>query len=241
MDGNETEEETAQLRKSLESLNENYVLEIISYDESDSLDDKASRFFSDLSDTDTPGEQGRTASDGWSRIVEDEINHFFVLYVDMDFDSDNFSLDELWRDRIENYICSPLLNDEEIWKRFCGNDLSRKRIYISPVRSSNLSTIKSIFKIFLNKQIDDIRLHEKRDVKLRYYLTALNLPYKKGDSSETLTPETSNIYKLAESLKKDRLYLSGDVIELLPLNIRKNLNHREEDGELYSYSFNLMT
>lgn len=178
--------------------------------------------------------------EGWATIKENETYSFFVLYLELDFENDKYNIGDLWTEHIENYLFSNELDTGAKWKKFCGNDVAKKRIYIAPVQKENLSVIKSIFRIFLNKQVDDIRVNQK-DIKTRYYFTTLELPYKIVDSSERLIPSCSNIYKLSENLEMDKLYLSRDVIDLLPLNLRKNLDHKNKGSELYTYSFNLLT
>ncbi|MBI9099139.1 MAG: caspase family protein [Spirochaetaceae bacterium] len=177
---------------------------------------------------------------GWNLIKENEIYTFFLLYFEVDFDITKFKIDDIWKDHIEKYLFNPELNDDSVWKKFCGNDVSRKGIYIAPVQKENIAAIKSIFRIFLNKQVDDIRVN-RRDIKIKYYFTVLDLPYKRIDSSERLIPECNNIYKLAENLDSEKLYLSGDVIDLLPLNIKKNLQLISHKSDLFTYTFNLLT
>lgn len=225
LDGFEGENDIEELTRLLESRYGDLELSIRPYSQEGEINEETASFFS-RPDSDQ--------SDGWDHVREDEVYPFFVLYIDMEFDKEGRRIEDLWTERIEEYISGS-------WRMFCGNELSRKRIYIAPVRSDNLAVIKSIFRIFLNKQIDDIKLHSSSDVRLRYYLTALELPYRKVDSSERLIPACNNIYKLAESLEQDRLYLSEEVSELLPVNIRKKLKKDGEGGELYSYSFALLT
>lgn len=233
IDGNNTEEETEQIQQKLKDMARWLDIRLLVRSEDISLDKQADSFFSSPSSAELHEKD-------WSLIGENEEHLFFILYVDMDYEWDH-SLEELWRERIEDYICSSELGEEAVWKLFCGNDHSRKRIYITPVRKDNLNAIKSTFRIFLNKQMDNIREKDKRDVELRYYLTARKLLYKSGDSSERLIPACSNIYKLADSLKKERLYISSEVLALLPDNLRNNLKETKEEGDLYSYSFNLLT
>jgi hypothetical protein len=178
--------------------------------------------------------------EGWGIIKENETYSFFVLYLELDFDNDIYLIDELWADHIENYLFDAELDDGSKWKKFCGNDVSKKRIYIAPVKKENLPIVKSIFRIFLNKQVDDIRVN-KKEIKTRYFFTTLELPYKIVDSSERLVPSCSNIYKLAENLDDDKLYLSRDVIDLLPMNIRKNLKQISHKSDIFTYTFNLLT
>jgi len=233
IDEKDMEDELPSLQKKLKSLERDLDIKLLVRSDGISLDREAENFFS--SSLLSPEEEK-----GWSLVKEKEKHFFFVLYVDMEFEADH-SLEQLWTERIENYIQSPELSEETVWKLFCGNELSRKRIYITPVRTNNIDVLKSIFRIFLNKQMDSIRAKEKRDVELRYYLTAEELPYRSGDSSERLITACSNIYKLAESLKKERLYLSTEVQGLLPPNIKNSLKDVEEEGNLFSYTFNLLT
>jgi len=179
-------------------------------------------------------------SNGWEEIDEFEMYSFFVLYLELEFKNDQYKIDQLWNDHIENFIFHPELESNSQWKQFCGNNVSKKRIYIAPVTKNNIPVIKSIFKTFLTKQVDDIRLNQK-DIKNKYYFTAMNLKYKTLDSSARLIPSCSNIYKLAEKLEMDKLYLSKDVIELLPPNLNKNLQQIKEKSDIFSYSFNLLT
>lgn len=180
------------------------------------------------------------SDEGWAVIKENETHSFFVLYLELDFDIEKYRIDDLWEEHIENYLFDPEVGHEYAWKKFFGTEVSKKRIYIAPVLNENLPIVKSIFRIFLNKQIDDIRISNK-EIKTRYYFTALDLPYKILDSSARLIPSCSNIYKLSENLDFDKLYLSKDVIDLLPVNIKKNLKQISQGSELFTYTFNLLT
>ena len=180
------------------------------------------------------------SDEGWDVIKENETHCFFVLYLELDFDIEKYRIDDLWEEHIEDYLFDPELVHEGAWKKFLGNEVSKKRIYIAPVLNENLPIVKSIFRIFLNKQIDDIRISNK-EIKTRYYFTTLELPYKILDSSARLIPSCSNIYKLSENLDFDKLYLSEDVIDLLPVNIKKNLQQVSQGSELFTYTFNLLT
>ncbi|MBN2656059.1 MAG: hypothetical protein JXR86_03295 [Spirochaetales bacterium] len=233
IDNDHRDGESEQIEDKLKDLTEWLDIRVLFRSERISLDSVADSFFSRPSSADLEER-------GWSLVGEGKEYDFLILYVDMEFASEH-SLEELWSERIEKYICSSELDSEEIWKLFCGNSHSGKRIYITPKRKDNLGAIKSIFRIFLHKQMDNIREKDKRDVEIRYYLTTQRLPFRSTDSSERLIPACSSIYKLAESLKKDKLYLSSDVMELLPPNIRNSLKETREDGDLYSYSFNLLT
>lgn len=178
--------------------------------------------------------------EGWGGIKENETHSFFVLYLELDFDIEKYRIDELWDEHIEEYLFDPELGKEMVWQKFLGNEVSKKRIYIAPVLNENLSIVKSIFRIFLNKQIDDIRIN-KKEIKTRYYFTTLDLPYKILDSSERLIPSCSNVYKLSENLDFDKLYFSEDVIDLLPINMKKNLQQISQGSDLFIYTFNLLT
>jgi len=178
--------------------------------------------------------------EGWGIIRENETHSFFVLYLELDFDNNKYMIEELWAQHIEHYLFDTELDEQSRWKKFFGNDVSKKRIYIAPIQKENLPVVKSIFRIFLNKQIDDIRVN-KKDIKTKYYFTTLDLPYKIVDSSERLIPSCSNIYKLSENLETDKLYLSRDIIDLLPLNVRKNLKPISHKSEIFTYTFNLLT
>jgi hypothetical protein len=177
---------------------------------------------------------------GWQEINDADTYPFFVLYTELDFTSDKYKVEHLWEDYIEKYICSSELDTDSIWKKYCGNDVAKKRIYVSPVRKDNLPVILSIFKTFLNKQVDDIRLNSI-DIRNKYYLTAANLQYKDLDSSAMLDPSCSLVYKLAGNLETDKLYLSKDVINLMPLNIKKNLKPISHKSDIFTYTFNLLT
>lgn len=179
-------------------------------------------------------------SEGWNQINENEIYSFFVLYAELNYNTDTYEVEKLWEEYFESYICSTVLDSNSTWKKYCGNDVSKKRIYVAPVREENMPIILSIFKSFLNKQVEDIRLNSI-EIRNKYYLTAINLQYKNLDSSALLDPSCSNVYKLADSLDTDKLYLSGDVIDLLPHNIRKNLKPISHKSEIFTYSFNLLT
>lgn len=239
LDGIETDEEIGELRGKLSLALDSMELKVRLYNGEESLEEEDRNFFNRSSSPEDL--HGGAAPEGWYGIKENEKHMFFILFVELEFDRENYRLDNLWKERAENYLFDPALGDSGMWRRFCGNELSNKRIFIAPVKKDNLKIIKSIFSIFLNKQIDDIRLHTYSDVKLRYYLTAQELPYTSGDSSERLVPACSNIYKLAESLDRDRLYISRDVMDFMPENIRNNLTDVEGEGNLYSYSFNLLT